>query len=180
MESLERANQIMGSRRAQLIRPVRAMVLNRNRMTPQEWNERIATLTPEQLDMMRTELEREAQGLGPSNSVARTLRSMSVQGWGRAVGITEIMNRNITNPVERIQFLNALAYSEVLTPTVMSQLMLLAGNGALRRPDRVLPGVPGLPTVTEMAELRLAEMLPVVPNVTRRRRTRNRFLTASP
>ena len=184
MESLDRARQIMGSRRARLIRPVRALVLNRKKMTQKQIREIASEFTPEQIDMMKGELDREAHGLGPSQSVARTLRSMSVRGWGRAVGITESMNRNITDPVDRMVFLQTLAYSNLLTPTVISQIMLLAGNGALRRPGRMLPASSGLAPISQpysavsfpgsLSELSEPAMLPFLPDPRRRSRRRRR------
>jgi hypothetical protein len=170
MDSLERAQQIMGSRRANLLRPVRGLVEARRKgkLEHSEFLIEVGKLTPEQLPMLKLELEREAQGLGRTESVARTLRSMSTK-WGRAVGIIHIWNKNITNPRERVEMLRALAYSEVLTPSVLAQVILLAGTpGVLDKPSSILPGSAGLSPVSDIGEFSDPMVLPYLPSTRRR------------
>jgi hypothetical protein len=168
METLERVQQIMGSRRGTLMRPVLDLMRERRSMSGQEFMAAANEFGPEQMSMLRTEVEREAQGLGRNESVARTLRGMSVRGWGRAVGIIEMMNRNITRPMDRAELIRSLSYAGVLTPMVMSQVMLLAGSGALRRPDGVVPGAPGLRRVSRVRQLAQPGFLPFLPEPSRR------------
>ena len=155
----------MGSRRAGLIRPVRELVdaRKKGKIGADEFLEEIHAFSPEQRSLLKVELEREAQGLGPSESVARKLRSMSVRGWGRAVGIAYLMNENVTNPRERVELLRSLAYSNVLTPIVLAQVMLLAGNGVIRKPGSVLPRAEGLAPVTDIEALSDPAALPYFP-----------------
>ena len=163
METLERVQQVMGSRRGAIRRPVLSLMRERRSMSSQEFMSAVGEFGPEQMSMLRTEIDREAQGLGRTESVARTLRGMSVRKWGRAIGIIELMNRHITSPTDRAELIRSLSYSGVLTPMVMSQVMLLAGNGSLRRPDGVIPGAPGLRRVDRIRELAQPEFLPYIP-----------------
>jgi len=165
MRTLERVQQIIGSRRASQLRPVLDLMRERRRLSGQEFMEKVNEFGPEQLSMLKMEMEREASGLGRNESVARTLRSMPIRTWGRAIGIIELMNNNITRPIDRAEFIRGLAYAKLLTPMVMAQVMLLAGSGVLYRPDGVVPGAPGLRRVSGVRELAQPGFLPIMPEV---------------
>ena len=165
MRTLERVQQIIGSRRASQLRPVLDLMRERRGLSGQEFMEKVNEFGPEQLSMLKMEMEREASGLGRNESVARTLRSMPIRTWGRAIGIIELMNNNITRPIDRAEFIRGLAYAKLLTPMVMAQVMLLAGNGVLYRPDGVIPGAPGLRRVSDVRELSRPGFLPIMPEL---------------
>ena len=133
---LEEADRVMGSRRIRELRPVRQLVASykRGRMTRDEFMDVASNMTANQQHMLMNETDKEMRGLGSGENVARFLSSMGISDWGRSVGILHLMNSMVTRPEDRIQLLRTLSHSKILTPAVLSQLMVLSGSGALKGP----------------------------------------------
>ena len=172
LADLEAADRVMGSRRIRALRPVRQLVSSykRGRLTREMFEDEAFSMSAEQQHMLMGEMDREARGVGSGGYIARFISSMGIRDFSRAVGIVNVMNNTITSAEDRLHLLRTLAHSKLLTPMVLSQLMLLSGHGAIKMPEASgVLAVRGLGS-GGLARLATPGALPFLPETRGRRR----------
>ena len=172
LADLEAADRVMGSRRIRALRPVRQLVSSykRGRLTREMFEDEAFSMSAEQQHMLIGEMDREARGLGSGGYITRFISSMGIRDFSRAVGIVNVMNNTITSAEDRLHLLRTLAHSKLLTPMVLSQLMLLSGHGAIKMPE--ISGVPAVRGLGSggLAGLATPGVLPFLPKTRGQRR----------